>query len=186
VEARAIFFQAMRGQDRPFLSWIGVARASIAMGDLRTADVAIGQAMQTNPGNAASIDLVARTLLMVAQAMGEGGRSQALMADALFRSAERADPDLPKLAYHRGLAHLAANEATVAVPLLERAATIDPGDENALRALLIAYERSGQIDRGREVVETLRRENRLPPSMAFWGARSPESSASRPAKPEND
>src|SRR5688572_14550800 len=59
AEARALFFQAMRGQDRPFLAWIGVARASIAVGDLQTAEIAIGQAMQTDPGSAASVDLVA-------------------------------------------------------------------------------------------------------------------------------
>jgi predicted Zn-dependent protease len=157
----------MRGQERPFLSWIGVARASITLGDLQTAELAIGQAMQNQSGSAESVDLVARTMLMIAQARGDGGRGQAMMADALFRQAERIEPDLPKLAYHRGLAHLAANDPGVAAALLERAAAADPQDANALQALLIAWERSGQAARGRDLIETLRRENRLPPSMAL-------------------
>ena len=75
-----------------------------------------------------------RTLLMLAQARGESGRSQAIMADMMFQRAERLDPDLPKLAYHRGLAHLAANEPAPAVILLERAVQADPVDENTVRA----------------------------------------------------
>ena len=183
AEARAIFFQAMRGSDQPFVAWIGVARSSIAMQDLRTAEIALAQAMQTNPGSAASIDLIGRTMLMLAQAMGEGGRTQALTADALFTRAERLDPELPKLDYHRGLAHLAANDAGGAVALLERAATADPNDENALRALLIAYGRAGRSEQAHAWVEMLRRTNRLPPSMEGLTGTPAESMPSREGNP---
>ena len=182
-EARALFFESMRGKKRPFWSWVGVARASIAMGDLRTAELALGQAMQMDPGTASSADLTGRTLLMLAQARGESGRSQANMADLMFQRAERLDPTLPKLAYHRGLAHLAANQPGPAVLLLERAAQADPGDENTVRALLIAYERTHQADRGRALVEMLQREGRLPASFKWEPASRPESAPSRNAEP---
>lgn len=179
-EARALFFEAMRCQKRPFLSWVGVARASIAMGDLRTAELALGQAMQMDPRSAASADLMGRTLLMLAEARGESGSSQAIMADMMFQRAERLDPNLPKLSYHRGLAHLAANQPGPAVILLERAAQADPSDENTVRALLIAYERTHQADRGRALVDLLRREGRLPPALDAWvPASRPDSSPAR-------
>jgi predicted Zn-dependent protease len=143
AEARALFFQAMRGQDRPFLSWIGVARASVALGDCPTADTAVGQAMQLNPGSAAATDLVGRTVLMIAQERGQAGRGQALMADAILSRAERIAPDTPKIAYHRGLAHLVANDPRRAIGFLERAARSDPSDASARQALAVARERAG-------------------------------------------
>jgi predicted Zn-dependent protease len=180
----------MRGCDQPFVAWIGVARSSIEMRDLRTAEIAIAQAMQTNPGSAEAVDLVARTVLMLAQALGEQGRAQAMTADAMFARAERLDPGLPKLAYHRGLAHLAANDPGGAVALLERASTSDPGDANALRALLIAYERSGRQEQAHAWVEALRRSNRLPASMEHLAEpraeTAPAGTANPPLRPQGD
>jgi predicted Zn-dependent protease len=133
----------MRGQERPFLAWIGVARASVAMGDLATADLAVAQAIQVDPGSAASTDLVGRTVLMIARDRGEAGRSQALMADAILSRAERLDPELPNVAYHRGLAHLAADDPRGAVILLERATATDPANQDVRAALVLAYKRVG-------------------------------------------
>lgn len=155
AEARGLFFQAMRGQQCPFVAWIGVARSSLALGDMKTTDVAISQAMQTNPGTAGALDLVGRTLLMQAQQLGEGGRSQALMADALFDRAERMDPSTRKIAYHRGLAHLAANDAAGASVLLERAMAADGAEGDTVQALLLAYERSGQTARAKSLRDSV-------------------------------
>lgn len=143
------------------------------MNDVRTAQIALSQAMQTNPGTAASSDLIGRTLVMLAQILGAGGRSQALMADMMFQRAEKLDPATPKIAYHRGLARLAANEPEQAAILLERALQLEPGDDAAARALLLAYERSGQKDRGLALVEALRREGRLPPAVTTESATRP-------------
>jgi predicted Zn-dependent protease len=178
-EARAIFFQAMRGQQKPFLAWVGVARSSIAMGDAGTAQIGLGQAMQNDPGTAAASDLLGRTLLMLAQALGENGRGQAVMADMMFQRAERLDPKFPKLAYHRGLARLAANEPGPAAILLERAVQEDPSDGNAPRALLIAYGRTGQTDRARDLVETLRRSGRVTEPVEWEPASQPAGAETR-------
>jgi pentatricopeptide repeat protein len=178
-EARAIFFQAMRGQQKPFLAWIGVARASIAMGDSTTAQLGIGQAMQNDPGTAASADLVGRTLLMLSQGLGEEGRGHAVMADMMFQRVEKLQPSFPKLAYHRGLTHLAANDPLPAVVLLERAMKEDPSDTNAPRALLIAYGRTGQHERARELVESMRRSGRFSEPIEWVPASRPEGPASR-------
>ena len=176
-EARAIFLQAMRGQKRPFLAWIGVARASVAMGDPATAELALGQAMQNDPGSAESSELLGRTLLMLAQWLGEEGRGQAIMADLMFQRTERLKPSFPKLAYHRGLTRLAANEPGPAALLLERAMQADPSDQNAPRALLIAYGRTGQRDRARDLVETMRRSGRFAEPIEFEPASRPEAPA---------
>jgi predicted Zn-dependent protease len=177
-EARPIFLQAMRGQQRPFLAWIGVARSSIAMGDSNTAQMALGQAMQNDPGCAASADLLGRTLLMLSQTLGEDGRGQAVMADMMFQRAERIQPDFPKLAYHRGLARLSANEPGPAAVFLERAVQADPSDTNAPRALLIAYGRTGQSDRAKALVETMRRSGRFTEPIEWEPASRPEAPAS--------
>jgi predicted Zn-dependent protease len=165
----------MRGQRCPYLSWIGVARSSLDVGDVRTAEVAVTQAMQVDPGTAASADLTGRTLLMVAQARGDAGRSQALTADMMFQRAARLEPKWPRIAYHRGLAHLAANRPVEAAILLEGAVAADPADDNAVRALLLAYERSHQTERSKAFVEQLRQQGRLPP------AGEPPGPDSRPA-----
>lgn len=155
----------MRGQSRPFVSWIGVARASIAMGDFRTAEIGVTQAMQTDPGTAASADLLGRTLLMIAEGRGEAGRSQALTADLMFQRVARLDPKWPNLAYHRGLAHLAANQPAEAVVLLESAVAADFSNDEAVRALLLAYGRANQGERAKALVERLRREGRMAPAV---------------------
>jgi Tfp pilus assembly protein PilF len=157
VEARAMFFEAMRGQKCPFLSWIGVARASLALSDVKTAEIAISQAMQTNPGTAASFELVGRTVLMVAQARGEGGRGQALMADALLDRAQRMDPSIRRISYHRGLARLAANDAASAVTFLEAAIAVEGQDADVVDALMLAYQRTGQSDRARALFQSASR-----------------------------
>jgi predicted Zn-dependent protease len=179
-EARAIFLQAMRGQQKPFLAWIGVARASIAMRDVQTAQLALAQGMQNDPGTARSADLVGRTLLMLAQELGEAGRSQALMADLMFQKVERLEPKLPKLSYHRGLARLAANEPGPAAILLERAVAEDPNDVRAAQALMLAYGRSGQTERAQAFGETLRRSGRFPEAIEFVPASRPPAPESRP------
>jgi predicted Zn-dependent protease len=180
-EARALFFQAMRGQQRPFLAWIGVARASIAMGDAGTTQLALTQAMQNDPGCAASADLIGRTMLMLAQGLGEGGRPDAIMADSMFQRAQRQDPTFPKIAYHRGLAQLIANQPALAVPLLELAMRQDPADGNAGQALLLAYGRTGQDDRARALVESLRQRGVLSEGVEFTPASRRESAPSRPS-----
>jgi predicted Zn-dependent protease len=176
-EARTIFLQAMRGQPRPFVAWVGVARSSIAMGDSQTAQLAIGQAMQSDPGTAQSADLLGRTLLMLAQGLGEEGRGQAIMADMMFQRVDHLDPAYPKLAYHRGLARLAANEPAPAAVFLERAVQSDPSDTNAPRALLIAYGRSGQTERARALVETMRGSGRFTEPIEWDPASRPAGSA---------
>jgi pentatricopeptide repeat protein len=148
------------------------------MGDSATAQLALGQAMQNDPGTAESSDLVGRTLLMLAQNLGEAGRGQAVMADMMFTRAERLQPGFPKLAYHRGLARLAANEPGPASLLLERAMQTDPSDVNAPRALLIAYGRTGQTERAKALVETMRKSGRFTEPIEWEPASRPETAPS--------
>jgi len=118
-------------------------------------------------------------MLMLAQGLGQGGRPDAIMADSMFQRAQRLDPAFPKIAYHRGLAHLIANQPAIAVPLLETAMSQDPADANAGRALLLAYGRTGQDEKARALVEGLRQRGVLPEGVEFTPSSRPETAASR-------
>ncbi len=161
-EARALFYEAMRGEERPFLAWIGVARASIALGDLETAEAAMSQALRYDFGSGASADLLGRTALMLAQALGRKGRGQALVAASMFNRARRLDPSLPRLTYHQGLAHLVAAQPEIAEPMLERAWEEAPGSADVLHALVLSWRLLKSPGTARTVLDDLAARGELP------------------------
>jgi tetratricopeptide (TPR) repeat protein len=103
--------------------------------------------------------------LGLAQCEAAAGRRQS--ADRVLGEAEKLEPDNPVVAANRGVLLSDSGHPTEAIPLLQRALTIDPDFHQARFNLAIAFARAGRrSEAARETDELLRRMPRDAPQRA--------------------
>ncbi len=167
AEARALFEQAARMNPQPFLSTIGLARCGIRAGDRDLMEAAIRLAYASAPKTPEAQDMLGRTHLAAAKVSTGGLRMQhAATAGSMFSAASREAPELPKLAYHTGMAELLSGRMSSAVTFLEVAMAEDPDFADAAHALVIALRRLGRKGRMIAVLDGVAEKGRLTPELA--------------------
>ncbi len=138
-EAQALFSAALEQSRPPFLAAVGLARVALRSGDERLFETAMEDALRVAPRTPEAQELCGRTLLEAARASAPPKRRQrALLSATLLGQAQRLAPELPRLAYHTGIAELLAGEAQAAVPLLEIASAEEPEADDVAEAFVEA------------------------------------------------
>lgn len=144
-EARALFSEALTQSRPPFLAAVGLARVALRSGDERLFETAMEDALRTAPRTPEAQELCGRTLLEAARASAAPKRRQrALLAATLLGQAQQQAPELPRLAYHTGIAELLAGEAPAAVTLLEIAYAEEPAADDVAEAFVQALRAGGR------------------------------------------
>jgi len=139
VGARAAFMAATERDARCFVGWIGLSRSLAASGDVDGAERALSRGLAVSPESADALDLSGRTALELAKVLPVTRRKTlALLAESLLDRAAAADPELPRLAYHRGLAAWWAGNYGAARAAFDDAAKqgFDARVEEARRAMV--------------------------------------------------
>ena len=137
-EALELFRQAFStSQGSRFISAIGLARASIALGDWKGYESSLQIAMTFSPGSPEADDLLGRTMLEAARRLKDDlARQNAALAASFFTRARSRAPDIPGLSYHMGLAMVLQGRYRESVRYLEASLRENPGLTAAMDVLV--------------------------------------------------
>lgn len=138
------------------LSYVGLGVSYMQTGNVAEAIRALRERIKEKPADATLQYLLGKALLRSGAHPGDADFAEARRAlEASFKLSPDFVPSLVELAK----IDLLENRVDPAVPLLEKARSLDPQDNAALSQLAIAYRRQGKSDKAKEALAALAKLN---------------------------
>lgn len=134
------------------LGYVGLGASYIQTGHDVQAIQVLRQRLRNNPNDAGLLYLLGESLIHTGASPGSASYTEAQTA---LEKSVRLNPNLCKPHIYLGTIYLGENRLKDAVVQLEAARAIDPNDRSAYSHLAIAYRKSGQAAKAKEVLIAL-------------------------------